>query len=68
MSNHKLTNIQFVIVLNVQFVIVLSLQVVGVPGQQPEPRLQAENIAQYFIYTLLDFKILSARWVCLAYV
>ena len=33
-----------------QFVIVLNLWVVGVLGQQPEPRFQETNLAQYFYF------------------
>ena len=44
-----------------QFVIVLKLRVVGLLGQQPEPRLQEASIVQYFYFrnTLLKSKGLS---------
>ena len=44
-----------------QFVIVLNLRVVRVQGQQPEPRLQTANIAQYFYVrnALLSFLVIA---------
>ena len=47
-----------------QFVVVLNPRVLGVPGKQPEPCLQVENIAPILLFSEYPIKSPSdaAKW------